>query len=314
LSDISITLFGDISTHEFLRGLYKFIQNRMKHMKNLLVLPAVKNIEKSAKEMDSVNVTTGRFKDVEILIKDNRPQIFFQSTPLESFDSIWLSSFWSSRAIAYTIKLYLESKNIHHSHVEKNSSKLTDQMAFALAGLPVPDTYFYGGPTNPALVEKIEKHLTYPLIIKDNKGSMGRHSFLVHSREELTKCLFKLPTHKKFQFQEFIPNDYDWGVMVVHGQVISGEKSFGQGKDFRNNACNGAKEVFVPVKDIPQDIKDLAIQASATLGLKWSRADIIIDKRDNSPHLLEVNRTPGITKGTTEEKGAQAFLKNFLDS
>lgn len=283
-------------------------------MKNLLVLPAVKNIEKSAKNMDSVNVTTGRFKDVEILIKDNQPQIFFQGTSLESFDSIWLSSFWNSRAIAYTIKLYLESKNVHHSHVEKNSSKLTDIMTFSLAELPVPDTYFHGGATHPRLVEDIENHLSYPLVIKDNKGSMGRDSFLVHSREELQECLTNLPSHKKFHFQQFIPNDYDWGIMVVEGQVISGEKSFGQGKDFRNNACNGAKEVFVPVKDIPQDIKDLAIQASSTLGLKWSRTDIIIDRRDNSPHILEVNRTPGITKGTTEEKGAQDFLRNFLKS
>lgn len=286
----------------------------MKNLKNLLVLPAVENIEKSAQAMDSVNVTTGRFRDLEILIKDGRPQAYFRKKPLESFDSIWLSSFWTSRAIAYALKLYLEAKNIHHSHVEKNSSKLTDQMAFALAGLPVPDTYFHGGATHPKLIEDIEKHLSYPLVIKDNKGSMGRDSFLVHSREELSKCLTQLPSHKKFQFQEFIPNDYDWGIMVVNGQVISGEKSFGQGEDFRNNACNGAKEVFVPIDEIPEDIKALAIEASTKLGLKWSRADIIIDNRDNTPYLLEVNRSPGITEGTTEEKGAQAFLKKFLNS
>jgi hypothetical protein len=140
----------------------------MKHMKNLLVLPAVENIEKSAKGLESVNVTTGRFKEVEITISDNRPQIFFRGTPLESFDSIWLSSFWTSRAIAYTLKLYLEAKNVHHSHVEKNSSKLTDIMTFALAGLPVPNTYFHGAATNPKLIENIEKHLSYhnpPIVI-----------------------------------------------------------------------------------------------------------------------------------------------------
>ncbi len=284
----------------------------MPTIKNVLVLPAVNNIEQSAEGLDSVNVTTGRFRDIEMILTTSRPQVFFREKLLESFDSVWLSSFWSSRAIAYSLKLYLDSKKVQNSHVEKSTSKLTDQMLFALHGLPAPVTYFHGNDSFEVVFDQVVKHMNFPLVIKDNRGSRGKDSHLINSERELNQLFETLPSYKKFHYQEYIPNDYDWGVMVVDGEVISAEKSYGTDADFRNNACNGAKEVFVPVDEIPQNIKDLAISASDILGLQWSRTDIIIDSRDQKPYILEVNRSPGITKGTTEEAGARAFLKQFL--
>jgi len=70
--------------------------------------------------------------------------------------------------------------------------------------------------------------------------------------------------------------------------------------------------VFVETKDIPRPIQDIAIKASEILGLSWSRSDIIVDKNTDIPYLLEVNRCPGITSGTSEVFGAQQFLKSYF--
>ncbi len=278
---------------------------------SVLVLPAVANIEYAAKEMSHVDLTPGHFKDLTITFGD-KPEIRFQGKLIESFDAVWLSSFWKGRALAYAIKLYLESHNISTSWVEKSTSKLTDQMSFALAGLPLPKTFFSMASEPLHFLDALENHCGYPCVIKDNRGARGADSILVNNREEFLLAWQSLPRHKHYHIQSFIPNDYDWGIMVVDGQVVSGEQSFHSPEDFRNNACNGATEKFVPVSEIPDSVKELAIQAAQSLQLKWSRADILINKETQEPFLLEVNRSPGITKGSTEEEGAKVFLEKLI--
>jgi len=58
----------------------------------------------------------------------------------------------------------------------------------------------------------------------------------------------------------------------------------------------------------------MAIKATKILGLSWARSDIIIDKETGIPYLLEVNRCPGITSGSTEITGARKFLNSYLYS
>lgn len=113
-------------------------------------------------------------------------------------------------------------------------------------------------------------------------------------------------------YQQFIPNEYDWGVLVANGKVVAAEKSYPKDGEFRNNACNGAKEVFVDVKDCPDEVKEMATSAAKALDLKWCRSDIVVDKHTGKPYLLEVNRYPGITKGTDELKAVVAHLQNLL--
>jgi len=134
----------------------------------------------------------------------------------------------------------------------------------------------------------------------------------VATEEDLSRKIGELPKHKKFIFQKYITNEYDWGVMVANGVVVSGEKSYPREGEFRNNTCNGAEEVFVDPADIPEHIKRIAIETSSALGLAWSRSDIIIDKDTHRPYVLEVNRLPGLTSKTSEVEGAYTFLSSQI--
>lgn len=185
-------------------------------------------------------------------------------------------------------------------------------MVFALQDLPIPDTVYVSRARFEANMPLIREVCGYPLIIKDIRGSKGQDSEYVANEAELLEKMAGLPKNKRFFLQRFIQNEYDWGIMVVNGEVVSGEKSYPSQGEFRNNTCNGAEEHFVDVKSIPKNIQDIAIRASGLLGLSWSRADIIIDKFTGLPYLLEVNRYPGITADSTEVLGAYTFLASHI--
>lgn len=280
----------------------------------LLVLPSVSNIDQVVKKISlPVDLTKGRFKNIEFIFKDNQVSVLHKNIDLKNFSFVWLCSSWGSRDLAYAVQLYLDFHKIPHTHVEKGTSKLTDQMALSLENIPVPDTLFFGHKDVCKSISQIQKVCGYPLIIKDIRGSRGAHSLIINSEAELLEKITALPRHKSFIFQKYIANEYDWGIMVANGAVVSGEKSYPCQGEFRNNTCNGAKEVFVDPLDIPQAIKEIAIKNSVLLNLSWSRSDIIIDKNTQRPYVLEVNRLPGISAKTSEVEGAYKFLSSQIE-
>ena len=280
----------------------------------LLVLPSVSNMDQVVKKISlPVDLTKGRFKNIEFIFKDNQVSVLHKNIDLKNFSFVWLCSSWGSRDLAYAVQLYLDFHKIPHTHVEKGTSKLTDQMALSLENIPAPDTLFFGHKDVCKSLSQIQKVCGYPLVIKDIRGSRGAHSLIINSEAELLEKITALPRHKSFIFQKYIANEYDWGIMVANGVVVSGEKSYPCQGEFRNNTCNGAQEVFVDPLDIPQAIKEIAIKNSVLLNLSWSRSDIIIDKNTQRPYVLEVNRLPGISAKTSEVEGAYKFLSSQIE-
>ena len=280
----------------------------------LLVLPSVSNMDQVVKKISlPVDLTKGRFRNIEFIFKDNQVSVLHKNIDLKNFSFVWLCSSWGSRDLAYAVQLYLDFHKIPHTHVEKGTSKLTDQMALSLENIPAPDTLFFGHKDVRKSLSQIQKVCGYPLVIKDIRGSRGAHSLIINSEAELLEKITALPRHKSFIFQKYIANEYDWGIMVANGAVVSGEKSYPCQGEFRNNTCNGAKEVFVDPLDIPQAIKEIAIKNSVLLNLSWSRSDIIIDKNTQKPYVLEVNRLPGISAKTSEVEGAYKFLSSQIE-
>lgn len=281
----------------------------------LLVLPSVRNMQQVVDKFSfPVELTKGQLKNLEIVFQDGKISIFHKGEDLKDFSFVWLCSSWRSRDLAYAIHLYLDQNNIPHTPVEKGTSKLTDQIALAIRGLSTPDTLFIGGKKVEECLVQIKKVCGFPLVVKDVKGSRGLHSAKVSTEQELVEKMKELPKYKKYIFQRCIDNEYDWGIMVANGAVVAGEKRYHCEGEFRNNVCKGGTEVFVDEVEIPQELKQLALDASKKLGLSWSRTDIIIDKKTSEPYILEVNRLPGLTPKTSEIEGAFAFLSAQIKS
>ena len=257
--------------------------------------------------------TLGVTKKVEFHFNTNGVRVYHAGTDLRDYDFVWLSSFWDTRDTAFAISNYLDHFGVAHTQVEQNSSKLVDKVLFSLNGLPTPNTFFSDNENIDKLAPSIEKICGFPVIVKDTKGYGGKNSKLIKSRKELVAAAPSFAQGRKFLYQQVIPNEYDWGVLIRDGQAVSAEKSFACKGEFRNNACNGATEVFVDVGEVPEEVVDMAIKASNALGLNWSRPDILIDKNTGKPYLLEVNRIPGMTSGTAEVKSSYDYLLSHLE-
>ncbi len=279
----------------------------------LLSIPTVKNTQQVVKKFPfPINLTRGAYRDIEIIIYKGDVQIFHKGVNTSDFSFVWLSSGWTQRDLAYALNLYFNYTNTPHSYVEKSTSKVTDCVVFGLNDLPMPDTVFVSRANVEQNIPLIKRVCGFPLIVKDIRGSQGKDSVYIATELELMEKMTHLPKSKKFLFQRFIPNDYDWGIMIANGVVVAGEKSYPTNGEFRNNTCNGAAECFVDIAEIPDEIKNIAIKASGLLGLSWSRADIIINKQTGLPYLLEVNRFPGITSKSNEVQGAYTFLASHI--
>ncbi len=279
----------------------------------LLSLPTPASTKQALQKfLFPIQHTAGQYRDVSLSFQKGHVQVLHDGLDTRHFSFVWLTSGWNCRDIAYALRLYFESTGTPHSYAEKNTSKITDCMVFALQNLPLPETVYVSRARFEASMPLIREVCGYPLIIKDIRGSKGKDSEYVATETELLEKMAGLPKNKRFLLQRFIQNEYDWGIMVVNGKVVSGEKSYPSQGEFRNNTCNGAKEHFVDVESIPENIRDMAICASGLLGLSWSRADIIIDKLTGLPYLLEVNRYPGITADSTEVLGAYTFLASHI--
>lgn len=277
---------------------------------SILILPATKSSEQIiAQSLHHYSLTKGRFSSIRFHFTNKSFRMLHENRDLSTFDSVWLSSHWNSRDIAYAIHHYLSHHNINCTYVEPSTSKITDQSIFVINGLTTPDTLFAPSLTYSNLIPEIEDNCGYPLIIKESKGSQGKRSLFIQNRVELNAAISKLSRKKRYVFQKYIHNEFEWGILVSHGKVVSAEKSYPSEGEFRNNVCNGAKEVFVPLSEVPQNIHDLALKACKSLGLSWARADILIEKSTGIPYLLEVNRFPGITENSSEVTGALNFLE-----
>lgn len=277
----------------------------------LLVLPAVQNIGEITKDMN-IKVTKSYYSELEFIFKDNQVSILTEGRDINSFSAVWLSSYWPTRDLATAVKQYLDAYNIPTTYTESSTSKITDAMEFSLANILTPDTYYVKDSVALKHISDIEKICKYPMIMKTTKGFGGKNAELITSRKELKEAIENRDQKYKYMFQKYIDNNYDWGVMVVNGKIVSGERSYPKDGEFLNNCSAGATEIFTKIEDIPKEIQEIAYNGAKALGLSWSRADIVVEKTTNKPYLLEINRFPGITKDTTEVSGACEFITNHL--
>jgi len=282
----------------------------------VLIVPVVENFGLVRKQLTNANYDTSYFENLHFIFNENGPRVLYKDKDCKDYDFVWLSSYWGTRDLAYSLQLYLDQHKVRHTTVEKSGSKVVDQMIFSINGIPSPNTFFANTRSRQSnrkletFIDQMEDTCKYPIVIKDIKGCRGRHTYLAKDRAQLMTILDKIESNVKVLFQEFVPNDYDWGVLVSDGKVVATEKSFPSKGEFRNNACNGAKEVFVEIDKCPENIKQIAKDAAKVLELEWCRSDIVVDKNTGKPKLLEVNRYPGITKGTDEVKAVVNFLKD----
>lgn len=266
-------------------------------------------------ETTNLQLFRGSLSDLQIKIKNNSMSIVESLTgrDLTSFDLVYFELWHKAQPQALAASRHLEHNKIPYFSKEvKNIVPITKVGELAVLTdktIPLPDTFI----SSAREIKKAFKGnppINYPIIVKAADACGGKCNFLIKSYQELEATL---DANKGTQFiiQEFIPNDCDYRCLVLGGKielVLKRTRDAGS-KSHLNNTSAGAVGEAVPVDVLSKDAKAAVIKAAKVLNRsEFSGVDLMLDKRNGNPYILEVNQMPQIEIGAEIDKKMMVLL------
>lgn len=189
---------------------------------------------------------------------------------------------------------------------------------FALEGLPQPETissllcYTPERPVSQELLGEVEGRLGYPLVVKENYGSLGKQVYLVQNRGELEQIAERLKL-KPHLYQKFIAASAgrDIRIICVGGEVVAAMERFNP-TDFRSNLSVGGTGRRI---NLDGEAEGLAIEIAERLHLDYCGIDLLYDGKGGYL-ICEVNSNAffgGIEK-VTGTNVAKRYAEYILSS
>ena len=144
---------------------------------------------------------------------------------------------------------------------------------------------FFSGEDDPAIAERIERELGYPMIVKKCYGAFGRQVYLVRNGEELRRMRSYL-LEEPHLYQQFIDcGASDIRVITIGGKAICAMKRKATVPgEFRANAELGGIGERI---ELTPKLRRIAEKASRALGLEYAGVDLLWD--DEGYLVTEVN-------------------------
>lgn len=174
--------------------------------------------------------------------------------------------------------------------IELCDDKMRTHMALAGKGIRMPKTISgplnYSNNSSSDFIAEVERLLSYPIVAKENFGSLGAKVYLLANHEDL----LHFETVHRFAprlYQEFIASSrgMDYRLIVIGGKLAAGMKRVNYQGDFRSNVALGGIGEKVT---IPPEFIQVAEKAAALLGLDYCGVDVLIGP-NGEPILCEVN-------------------------
>ena len=175
--------------------------------------------------------------------------------------------------------------------IEVCDDKMTTCLALANRGIPIPLTlpgifcYDSDAEISEASLDKIERALGYPLVVKRSYGSRGTGVYLINDRKELKEKSAELLCEPHL-YQKFIASSFGRDVRVI----VIGKKVFGaimrkSEGDFRSNVALGGEATEY---ELPPHAKQLCEKVASLLGLDYCGIDLLFGEGDDF-YVCEVN-------------------------
>ena len=192
---------------------------------------------------------------------------------------------------------YLEEMGIRlfnpSSAIETCDDKALTHLRLSKLNIHTPKTFiapfvYWDYDLTHEYLKEIEKELSYPMIIKEAKGSFGMQVHKVNNETELKEQIKKIG-NRKFLFQEFIEASSGRDIRVnIVGNKIIGAMLRTNLDDFRANITLGAVSKQI---ELTKEQAELALSVHKALNLDFSGVDLLFSK-DEKPIFCEVNSNP----------------------
>ncbi len=172
-------------------------------------------------------------------------------------------------------------------------------------------------------IEKIEKELQYPCVLKRPDSSFSQGVVKVDDRQSLDQALEKLlRTSDLIIAQEYTPTEFDWRIGIIdqtplyackyymasgHWQIYNWQKN-------KSAEFDGSTQTL-PIYQVPDIIVETALKAANLIGDGLYGVDL--KEIDSRAVVIEVNDNPSITAGIEDavlhEKLYNSIMQSFLN-
>ena len=181
--------------------------------------------------------------------------------------------------------------------------KMLTYLSLSDKGIKMPKTISgplrYSKKDSDVFLKRIEANFSFPIVVKENYGSLGRNVYLVQNKTELKELENRLSYSPRL-YQELVASSFgvDNRIIVIGGRAIAWMKRKSDNGDFRSNIALGGHGEGV---NLPQNYIMMAENCAKILGLDYAGIDIL-NGPDGEPILCEVNSNAFI-KGIEEVTG-----------
>lgn len=260
-------------------------------------IPTLFMLERAAKKVGFESYIF-HLRDIRFFIDENGCDLRAGDISLRDFSIIFVRGFWNYQTEVSLLAKFCRRFNISLLDSallrEPIISKNDDLFRFSTSGLPVIKTIFL---ENKGVMATLIKEFSFPLVAKEIRGKRGFDVHLLKNKKQLQEFLRQMIPQEKtldtktYQFQKYIPADFDIRVLVLGGRVLGAiERRSNDPAEFRHNITLGGQAKNIPVTPL---MKTLAIKAARLMNYEFAGVDFIIHRDTGKLYILEINRSPG---------------------
>jgi ribosomal protein S6--L-glutamate ligase len=232
--------------------------------------------------------------NLDLVIEQDRPQIFYKTRSLAATDAIipriGASVTFYGAAVIQQFEMMGVKTPTSAAGLLKSRDKLRSFQFLSRSGVGLPKTVFSNHAKNVKNV--ISSVGGVPLIVKLLEGTQGLGVVLVEHMSAAKSVIEAFNTiQARFLVQEYIEESRgtDIRAIVVGGKVIASMVRKGNPDEFRSNLHRGGKGTNYALSAAEGET---ALKAAKALDLDFCGVDILQSNR--GPLVLEVNASPGL--------------------
>ena len=252
------------------------------------------------------SVDVAEFFEIEFLI-DKKVEIRWRGKDVSSYEKIIMyGGVGRLLRVAHPLALTLlaNGQDLFTSGAEnyRGLDKLSQNVYFALDGIPIPKTY-YAAPD--LLVNNAPDIIGFPLVLKDILASQGERNYLIRSQQEFEEKRTDMQKDR-YIAQEYIKNKGDVRVLINNkGSMFAFKRSAVEGTHL-NNVTKGAS--VERIDDLPEDLVGYCVKIIKNFNAPLLGIDVI--ERDGKCYFLEANTQPAIFSGDFIGEKSNVLLRS----
>ena len=192
------------------------------------------------------------------------------------------SIFWdkdvvlAKRLESYGMRLFNSAYTVEVCDDKEKTFAALDGKIYLPATVCSPLVYDVSDGDDKTFIDLLEKHIGYPVVVKENSGSQGRQVYLANDRSELLSLRKRL-MHVPHLYQRFVRgacSGSDTRVYIIGGKAV-GAVSRTNTTDFRSNAALGGVMERI---ELDGPLRASAETVAKALGLEYGSTDFICEE------------------------------------